>query len=310
MYTLRIPLCGALFLSLLSGCATMSQNTAQQSYETAPESNQERVWVDTDAACLAGGMFTDPDDCIALALAKRADMQVAGVSSVAGNTSLTRAHRTLEQFGLYEDKLYRGGNTCSAPAVTALARATRKQSLTVLALGPLSNVATFFACYPERAEHIDEVVAVMARRPGQEFRMQEGSTELADLNFETDQEALRVVREHASIRYVPFEAGVTFQLANETLAGHVSDRLSRRLAWWDMLSRTFWETDGMLQFDAVATAGVLWPELLTCENVRTRIENNKLVVRPASAARASEAYCTPDSPDTLRTYVLSTLTSS
>jgi len=49
---------------------------------------EERIWIDTDAACGAGPRV-DPDDCFAIALLFRSrSKQIAGISTVFGNAPL------------------------------------------------------------------------------------------------------------------------------------------------------------------------------------------------------------------------------
>jgi hypothetical protein len=54
-----------------------------------------RLWIDTDAACGAGPKV-DPDDCFALALLFHSeDIQIAGISTVFGNSDLPTVEVTL-----------------------------------------------------------------------------------------------------------------------------------------------------------------------------------------------------------------------
>ncbi|MGH8429182.1 MAG: nucleoside hydrolase, partial [Solimonas sp.] len=112
-----------------------------------------RVWIDTDAACTGGS--ADPDDCFAmLVLMSSPDVEIVGISTVFGNAPLSVVDRTtrdlVERVVGSSDSLVHSGSSTALegertpsmePAHAALERALERGPLTIVSLGPLTNVA-------------------------------------------------------------------------------------------------------------------------------------------------------------------------
>src|SRR6185295_12927627 len=83
----------------------------------------------------------------------------------------------------------------------------RASPLTILALGPATNVATVLANHPELAARVTRVIAVAGRRPGQRFTT--GTSNRAghrDFNFELDPRAFQVLLDSkVELVLAPFE---------------------------------------------------------------------------------------------------------
>lgn len=259
-----------------------------------------RVWIDTDAACGAGER-TDPDDCFALLLLLRDPAwEVVGVSTVFGNAPLdvtdpTARALVAETVGPHGATVpvYRGSpdpisDTASvAPAQAALRDALRAGPLTLLALGPLTNIARVLDAEPTLASNVARLVAVMGRRPGHLFHPAEGEGPDAllfghgpvfrDFNFEQDPAAAKAVLARGlPITLVPYDAARGFELRAEDL-----DALMRRggaAAWTAARARDwlrFWNEDigraGFYPFDLMAAAYVLDPRRFDCAHTRAWI---------------------------------------
>jgi purine nucleosidase len=175
----------------------------------------KRVWIDTDAAC-GHGRTTDPDDCFALLLLGQApSLKIAGISTVHGNATLEVTDRTtrdlvaaLARDGASKAVVFRGaanplaqagGRVARAPAHAALEQALEAGPLTLIALGPLTNVATVLRERPELQANVTRLIAVMGRRPGHRFHPAEGMGRggmlfghgpvFTDFNFDQDRAA-------------------------------------------------------------------------------------------------------------------------
>src|SRR5437762_3288827 len=121
------------------------------------------VWIDTDVSI--GSPIREVDDAYALVLAFHSpEIRIAGVSTTYGNASLpatTRAAKDLvSRFGgaagLKADQVFPGARSANdlghrSEASEALAAALEKESVTYIALGPLTNLASFLRLHPERA---------------------------------------------------------------------------------------------------------------------------------------------------------------
>src|SRR4030095_15160949 len=145
-----------------------------------------RVWIDTDAAC--NGINADPDDCFAmLVLMYSPDVEIVGISTVFGNAPLSVVDRTTRDLvgrvaGRSDILVHRGSSaaleaertTSIEPAHAALERALERGPLTIVSLGPLTNVAATLRRRPDLADNIGLLVSVMGRRPGHVFHPAEG----------------------------------------------------------------------------------------------------------------------------------------
>ena len=92
-------------------------------------------------------------------------------------------------------------------AVEALAEALRKQTLTIMAIGPATNVGLLLLKYPELKAQIEEVVLVAGRRkPTDYFSIGNQGSRARDLNFDLDNDAFRLMFEHeVPVTLCPFE---------------------------------------------------------------------------------------------------------
>src|SRR4030095_7628987 len=146
-----------------------------------------RVWIDTDAAC-GHADRTDPDDCLAIILLARAQsMKIVGLSTVFGNAGRDVVDRTVAQLrdvlaqdtgvslDVWLGAATTGGPPGGVPAQDALVAALEAGPLTVVALGPLTNIAAVLQRRPELAPRMSTLIAVMGRRPGHLFHPAEGA---------------------------------------------------------------------------------------------------------------------------------------
>jgi inosine-uridine nucleoside N-ribohydrolase len=262
-----------------------------------------RVWIDADAAC-GTGKRRDPDDCLALlSLASASDIDIAGISTVFGNAPVSESDqvmRTLVQ-ELGADPARRGsaallvfkGCGAAAPkcledggsldAQIALRQALQRGMLTVVALGPLTNLAAVLASEPALASRITRVIAVMGRRPGHRFHPSENRATGAmlfghgpifrDLNAVLDPQAVSVVLASGiPLVFIPYVAARKVLMTGSDL-DHVA-RSGPAGQWVAEHSRewlAFWQSDvgldGFYPFDLMAAAYVRDPSHFTCASV-------------------------------------------
>ena len=171
------------------------------------------VWLDVDPANGIG----EVDDGLAMVQAFHSpELRVHGVSVVFGNAALEHAHplalnitRTFGPDGLTVAPGAASGEQLGeiTPAVEAMARALEARPMTILALGPLTNVGTLVAHRPELVETIDEIVIVAGRRPGQRFVSVESQPRrFSDFNFERDPDAAQALMDSGvRIVFAPWE---------------------------------------------------------------------------------------------------------
>jgi inosine-uridine nucleoside N-ribohydrolase len=216
-----------------------------------------RLWIDTDAAC-GHSRRTDPDDCFAIALlAHASDLQIVGISTVFGNaprdvvdrTTFELADRLSAELGLTLP-VYRGSAipletplapdalSAEPPVHEALTAALEAGPLTVVALGPLTNLAAVLGKRPDLRSRVDRLIAVMGRRPGHIFHPAEGSGAgilfghgpvFRDFNFVMDSRAsLQIVALNLPTTLIPYDAAHSISVcsAPPTLEPAVDFRLS------------------------------------------------------------------------------------
>lgn len=116
--------------------------------------HSNRIWIDTDAACGATPT-TDPDDCLAIAWLVENGHGIVGISTGFGNANGNVVFQTtkalvakIAESGQGDIPVWRGwaGPIADAqrtvpPSRAALRAALEEGPLTILALGPLTNVA-------------------------------------------------------------------------------------------------------------------------------------------------------------------------
>jgi len=160
------------------------------------------IWIDTDPSVMPGGH--EVDDGLALIQAfHSSEVLVRGISVVFGNAELREAvpiaEQIMEQFGPKNLHPYPGAARAEqlgveTPASRALASALQKEALTIVALGPMTNIATVLQQHPELEAQMIRIVAVAGRRPNQHFTTgANGIKPFKDFNFELDPKAFQAL---------------------------------------------------------------------------------------------------------------------
>ena len=146
-------------------------NTSKHSIEEfKPSSNAAKLstWIDTDPAC-GQGATNDVDDCWALMMALRSpELNIRGISTTFGNTKGETALQVARQAitygrhanghmgGAAQIPIYEGSHAQGSPqwkstqASAAIASLLHQESLTIIAQGPLTNIATVIINHPDQ----------------------------------------------------------------------------------------------------------------------------------------------------------------
>ncbi len=257
-----------------------------------------RIWIDTDAACGATSR-TDPDDCLAILWLVERGADIVGISTSFGNapgdvvedrTAALVAQLALDELPI--PPVFLGHSAPSAPGapkppgVSALQATLEGGPLTILVLGPLTNVAAALVGRPDLHHNVTRIVAVIGHRPGHLFHPTEGKGAGAmfghgpifrDLNVSVDPDAVgAILGLPVPITLIPYDA------ARETMiAGADLDGLARKgvaSAWIAQSARdwlSFWIDEvglpGFYPFDWVAAADLTDPGLFNCATVTARM---------------------------------------
>jgi pyrimidine-specific ribonucleoside hydrolase len=275
------------------------------------------VWIDTDVSI--GSPIREVDDAYALVLAFHSpEIRIAGLSTTYGNASLghtTRAARDLVQrfgrsAGLTVDHVFAGAGSAQdlgrmSGASDALAAALQKQRVTYIALGPLTNLATFLELHPKVANRIERVIFVGGQVPEESLAFGPNrSFQIHDANVFKDPVAAAVVlRSNIPLTLVPIATGSHLLVDGADLrqierSGDAGNYLSRRSRIWLWFWTHIVKTNGAPIFDALAIIPTTRPELLSSKKRYARMDSaGNMVVTPRLTNGARPVrYCTGFAP--------------
>lgn len=269
-----------------------------------------RLWIDTDASC-GYSRRTDSDDCFAIALlAYSSDFQIVGISTVFGNapidvvdrTTIELARRLSVEIGQtlpvhrgYPGPLAQIVSSPRPPAYEALVEALEQGPLTIVALGPLTNLAAVLSERPALRSQVVRLVSVMGRRQGHIFHPTEGANSgilfghgpvFRDFNFVMDVRASsQIIDLNLPTTLIPYDAARGIEMT----AGDL-DRLTasgRAISWLAERARpwlSYWHEDigrqGFYPFDLLAAAHVVEPNQFGCAPVRIWVGKDPMLSVP------------------------------
>ena len=280
----------------------------------------KRVWIDTDPSVAPGGH--EVDDGIALLQAFASpELDIRGISIVFGNADLSTASRIgkeiVRKFGPKSATVHAGASSRKdlgkeTAASAALKRELERGPLTVIALGPVTNIATVVRNHPMLAARIENVIVVAGRRPGQQFNSGPAQKiPFRDLNFELDPEGMQVLlASNVPLILTPWEISSQVWLTHDDVTAAASGNagmlwlLPAATDWLALWSREF-GTTGFNPFDALAVGYLVDRQDLDCGSFSAKIETGPddtsltdappqkpfLVVRPVSPDKRSVTYC-------------------
>ena len=284
--------------------------STDQAANLPQRAGQVPVWIDTDPAC-GVGTTADVDDCWALLAAARSpELEVRGISTVFGNQDGRKVHRFAEDIvarlaearrvttgplDVYVGSTTRGDSAWPAtPASHALASALEEERLVIIALGPLTNIATLIKTHPELTARIERIVLVGGKRPGQLFHPgHQWWFHFGDFNISQDPDAAEIVlRSGVPITLVPFELATKLVVTESDLERlRAGDGAARWLSDVSEPWLSFWNTmlgkPGFHPFDVLAVAYAAMPEHFRCKRTPARIGFN-LFLEPFGMGRDLE----------------------
>lgn len=290
------------------------------------------VWLDVDTAngVVANGRPRDVDDGLAMIMAFHSPkLKVHGVSVVFGNADLDAAFPIAQEiarrFGPKGLQVYSGAASgadlgTETDATRALTRALEQRRLHILALGPVTNVATVLKNRPDLAKQIPQIIVCAARRPGFGFYMP-GRPDVVfpDANFEKDVPAMQILLDSGvPIVFAGYEVSCDTWISRADL-----DELAQRSEtgkWIRDTSQAWlnrWETQrgpkGFNPFDTLCVGYLTHPQLIETIPVTahittgpddragtgvpaTRPTKSYLIAEPAAQPAARHLYCTLAKP--------------
>jgi inosine-uridine nucleoside N-ribohydrolase len=260
---------------------------------------KKRVIISTDLGLgLVGGWRSgvDADDGWAVPMALHdPSLDVTLVATVLGNSNVAAeqiaADRLLRDVMHSNVKRVRGAavklddpqaalngepllKDCVNPAVDAMSAILKKGKATIIAIGPLTDVAcVVLNNSPRTIANIEEVVAIMGRAPHEEFAIG-AVTGLTDFNLVMDNRALSVLLNQSGVPMTFLQFSLTSQVliprdfvtklkGGTTLQQYV---YNGTIGWIDSWQKIFKE-DGFHPWDSNAVWYTIEPSAFACEKV-------------------------------------------
>jgi inosine-uridine nucleoside N-ribohydrolase len=283
----------------------------------------ESVWIDTDVSI--GSPFREVDDAYALVLAFHSpELRIAGISASYGNADVGRATRVAremtERFGPPAVHVFAGAQSPEdrgrrTEASEALANALIKGPLTYLALGPLTNLATFAELHPGLAHRIQRVIIVGGQPEGTSLRFgPKKNFSIHDANIFKDPRAAAVVlASQMPITLAPPATAAELLITEKELRDlegrtGAANYLARRSKVWLWFWTHIVGTNGGPIFDALAVAAAAKPALIYTNRRYARLDQpGNLIVSPQSTTGSRPVrFCRSFAPQ-LKSVVLERL---
>ncbi len=163
----------------------------------------KRIWFDTDIMIgIPSESPREVDDGVTLIMALRSpQVEIVGISLV---TVVDYGYEVTEKLLNWYNKtgkeilIYKGSDQCDdmgteTDASRALADALRKEKLSILALGPNTNIATVLINHPELASQVEEICFCIGRTENYTFRPGLGKFPVGDYNYIKDEQSMQVI---------------------------------------------------------------------------------------------------------------------
>lgn len=240
--------------------------------------SQTKIWLDTDIMIgMPDEQAREVDDAIALMMALNQPMiEVIGISNITYvDYGFSIIQKILKHYNLEDNiPVFKGSLNADDlgvenDATQALYKALKKENLTILAIGPLTNIATLVKNHPDIISQIDSIVICAARTPGLSFNPGLGKLNVFDYNYEMDTSSMNVLLE--SPIHLVF-AG--YEPSSYTFVGDVDllciDRTENYGGWlynslqdWMDLNESLFGVHGFIPFDCSTLGVITHPEYFT-----------------------------------------------
>jgi inosine-uridine nucleoside N-ribohydrolase len=263
---------------------------------------QKRIWFDTDMMIgLPERAPREVDDGVTLMMALQHPdkVHIAGISIITNaqygydvTQKLLKWYHKGAPIPVYKGSDKAGDVGVENDATRALADALKKEKLTLVAIGPMTNVATVLKNHPELATQVEEVVVCAGRTPDFPFRPGLEKITVFDYNFDKDVEAFRVVLE-SKVKLVlsGFECSAYLFLGTTDIEflqnGSEGDKwVHTQLTSWSKRGKGLFGVEGFIPYDATPLGHVTHPQyfkyyrdipvqIITKKNDATTLVNGK-----------------------------------
>lgn len=260
---------------------------------------QTKVWFDTDIMIgMPDKEAREVDDGITLIMAlKQPRIEIVGISNI---TYVDYGYGVIQKILHWHNKgkpipVYKGSPNADDlgtenDGTKALYEALKKEKLTILALGPMTNVATLVKNHPDIIPQIERVVICAARTPDLPFNPGNGKLNVFDYNYEFDTKSMDVLLNSTiPLEFAGYEPSSYTHIGNIDLAS--LDMSNEADKWlfdivqpWMELNEKYFGVRGFIPFDCSTLGIVTHPEYFTYyENIPIKVtykKNDALKIQP------------------------------
>ncbi len=266
---------------------------------TATLQAQTKVWFDTDLMIgMPDKTPREVDDGITLIMAlKQPQIKIVGISSI---TYVDYSFDVIQKILKWHNKgaaipVYKGspnGDDLGKEndGTKALYEALKKEKLTILALGPMTNIATLIQNHPDIIPQIEKISICAARTPGMTFSPGHGKLNVFDYNYEFDYKSMDIVLgSNIPLVFAGYEPSSYTFIGNIDLAS--LDQNEEADKWlfdivqpWMEKNEKFFGVRGFIPFDCSTLGVITHPDYFTYyKNIPIKVnyrKNDALTVQP------------------------------
>ena len=226
---------------------------------------QTKVWFDTDIMIgLPERAPREVDDGVTLIMAlKQPQIKIVGISTVTNieyartvTEKILNWHNTGDKIAIYDGSPKANDLGTENDAVKAMYAALKKEKLTILALGPVTNVATLMKNHPDIIPQIDSIVMCLGRTEGLQFKPGLETTTVYDYNYEKDTASMNVLlKSKTNLVFAGYEPSAytligKFDINFLNKNGNEADQwLYDVLLPWQQRAKTLFGVEGFIPYD-------------------------------------------------------------
>ncbi len=259
---------------------------------------QTKVWFDTDMMIgLPERAPREVDDAVTLIMAlKMPSIKIVGLSTVTYpdygveiSKKIINWHGNGQQIPLYKGSPMANDLCVENEATQALYKALQKEKLTILALGPVTNIATVIKNHPDIVGQIDSIIMCAARTT--DFKFMPGLEKLVvyDYNYEKDTASMHVLlQSNINLVFAGFESSKSLLIGKVDIdrlkTGKEGDEwLYQTLRLWQQRALNLFGVDGFIPYDCTVLGILTHPQYFkTYRNIPVDVvikENDAQVVQ-------------------------------
>ena len=260
---------------------------------------QTKVWFDTDIMIgMPDVAAREVDDGITLIMAlKQPQILIVGISNITyvdyGYTVINKIlnwHNKGAAIPVYKGSAFANDLGTENDGTRALYQALKKEKLSILALGPMTNIATLVKNHPDIIPQIEKIAICAARTPGLPFNPGNGKLNVFDYNYEFDTASMDVLLNSTiPLEFAGYEPSSYTHIGNIDLASlnltlEADKWLFDIVQPWMELNKKYFGVRGFIPFDCSTLGLVTHPEYFTYyENIPIKVtykKNDALTIQP------------------------------